>query len=68
METLTTREAVERVAARIGRGVALSTFHTWVADKRIRPTRKLPGRTGAYLFDADDVDRFADALADEAAA
>jgi hypothetical protein len=68
METITTREAAERIGARLGRRVPISTLHVWIADSRLRPVRKLGGRTGAYLFDAAKVDEFADAIAAERAA
>lgn len=34
-----------------------STLTRWVAAERIVPAHKLPGVTGAYLFDPDEVDR-----------
>jgi excisionase family DNA binding protein len=49
-DTLTTREAADRI------GVPLSTFHHLIRNKRITPARKLPGRTGSYLFKPADVD------------
>lgn len=34
-----------------------STLSRWVASGRITPTIKLPGKTGAFLFDPKDVER-----------
>ena len=65
METLTTRQAAERIAERTGEPVPISTMHFWIADKRLRPSFKLPGTTGAYLFDPAVVDDFAVALAED---
>jgi excisionase family DNA binding protein len=49
-ETLTTREAAERV------GVPISTFHNWVSAGRIAPVKQLPGTRGAYLFAPEAVE------------
>jgi hypothetical protein len=68
VETITTRQAAERIAARLGRRVPISTLHVWIADARLRPVTKLPGTRGAFLFDPTKVDEFADALAAERAA
>lgn len=51
METLTTREAAERI------GVPVSTLHNWVTAQRITPIKRLPGQRGALLFALEDVDR-----------
>lgn len=32
-----------------------STLSRWVARGKLSPAAKAPGRTGAFLFDADDV-------------
>jgi hypothetical protein len=68
METLTTRQVADRIAERTGRRVPISTLHDWIADRRLRFALKLPGLRGAYLFNATEVDEFADALAAERAA
>jgi excisionase family DNA binding protein len=36
-----------------------STLTRWVAKGRISPAQKLPGESGVYLFDPDEVDRVA---------
>lgn len=41
-----------------------STISKWVRDGKLTPTRKLPGRTGAFLFKRSEVE----ALAEEQAA
>ena len=45
-----TTEAAERC------GVDRTTFFRWVQLGHIRPVQKLPGRTGALLFNPADVD------------
>ena len=45
-----TTEAAERL------GVERSTFFRWMQLGRIKPVMKLPGATGALLFDIADVD------------
>jgi len=65
VETITTRQAAERIGERIGRRVPVSTLHTWIADRRLRPVTKLPGVRGHYLFDPAVVDEFATALAED---
>ena len=68
METLTTRQAAERIERATGRRVPISTLHVWIADRRLRPLTKLPGQRGAYLFAPEAVDAFAAALAEDDAA
>lgn len=68
METLTTRQAAERIGSRLGRRVPVSTLHRWIADLRLRPLTKLDGLRGAYLFAASEVDAFAEALVEDEAA
>lgn len=68
METLTTRQAADRIALQTGRRVPTSTMHEWIADKRLQFVIKLPGLRGAYLFDPAHVDAFATALNEERAA
>ena len=38
-------------------GIDRSTLTRWVQAGRITPARKLPGLTGAYLFDPAEVQR-----------
>ena len=38
-------------------GIDRSTLSRWVAAEKIRPAVRLPGRTGAMLFDPADVQR-----------
>lgn len=45
-----TSEAAERC------NVDRTTFFRWVQLGQITPVQKLPGRTGALLFDSADVD------------
>lgn len=40
-------------------GVDKSTLSRMVADQRLTPTHKLPGRNGAFLFNRDDIERAA---------
>ncbi len=40
-------------------GVTVRTVHRWVATGRIVPAHRLPGETGALLFDPADVDAIA---------
>lgn len=51
-----TTQAAERC------GVDRSTFFRWVQLGRIEPVQKLPGQTGAMLFDPDVVDAYAASL------
>ena len=48
-----TTQAAERL------GVDRTTFFRWMQLGRIKPVIKLPGRTGAMLFDPADVDALA---------
>lgn len=52
-----------QVAKRLGRDV--TTVHQMARDGRITPAGKLPGETGAYLFEPAEVDRVAGELAAE---
>lgn len=36
-------------------GCDVRTIHRMVADGRLTPLQKMPGKRGAYLFDADDL-------------
>lgn len=40
-------------------GVDVRTVHRMADDRRLTPSMKIPGRTGAYLFDRADVERLA---------
>lgn len=48
-DLLGTTEAAERL------GVSVRTVHRLVARGNLTPAGKLPGDTGAYLFDAADI-------------
>lgn len=48
-------------------GIDRSTLNRWVQRGRIKPTRKLPGLRGAYLFRRSDVEALRDRLAAEEA-
>lgn len=37
-----------------------ATLLRWIADGKITPAHKLPGRNGAYLFNRDDINALAD--------
>ncbi|MGQ4531988.1 helix-turn-helix domain-containing protein [Dermabacteraceae bacterium P13138] len=39
--------------------IARSTLHQRVQSGRLRPSDRLPGHTGAYLFDAAEIERIA---------
>lgn len=49
-ELIGTTEAAKR------KGVDRSTFFRWVQLGHIKPAMKLPGKTGAMLFDPAEVD------------
>lgn len=55
-----TTQAAERL------GVDRTTFFRWMQLGRIKPVMKLPGRTGALLFDPADVDRLREPAGDAA--
>ena len=40
-------------------GIDRATLTRWVADEKIVPTFKFPGRTGGFLFSRADVERLA---------
>lgn len=48
-DLLTTAQAAEQA------DVDVRTIHRWVASGRLSPALKLPGGTGAYLFDPASV-------------
>jgi predicted site-specific integrase-resolvase len=52
-EVLTTRAVAERFK------VTPSAVSRWVHAGHLEPMAKIPGKRGAYLFTADEVDRFA---------
>lgn len=43
-----------QVASKLG--VTSVTVQRWVRNGKL-PAKKLPGRNGAYVFDADEIDR-----------
>lgn len=47
---LTTRQVAERL------GKSIATVKRMAADGRLPYAAKVPGETGAYLFDADEID------------
>jgi predicted site-specific integrase-resolvase len=65
MHNLTHSGSVEPVAEiTIAEAVAIagrdrSTIIRWIGAGKLRPTRKLPGRTGTYLLDRSEVERIA---------
>lgn len=61
MDLLTAAQVAERL------DVSPRTVARMVADGRLRATAKLPGDTGAYLFDPADVDAMLAAAAGGAA-
>lgn len=38
-------------------GIDRSTLTRWVAQEKIRPTQKMPGISGAYLFTREEIGR-----------
>jgi excisionase family DNA binding protein len=50
-DTKTTAEAAAAL------GVHVKTVHRMVNEGRLTPLLKVPGRTGAYIFAASEVDR-----------
>lgn len=48
--------------------VDVRTVHRMAEDGRLTPALKIPGRTGAYLFDRNDVERVANERQAERAA
>jgi predicted site-specific integrase-resolvase len=44
-------------------GVDRSTLIRWIAKGTVTPRHKLPGASGAYLFDRDEIERVAAELA-----
>lgn len=55
---LSTLQACERI------GFDRSTLSRWIKDGTARPAMRLPGKTGAYLFDPAEVARLADLYAE----
>ncbi|AOT24875.1 excise [Mycobacterium phage Nazo] len=51
-------EIVASEACRI-LNVDRSTLLRWVAAEKVTPTRKLPGSTGAFLFDGAEIEALA---------
>lgn len=52
-EYITTAEAMRRLGYK-----DRSSITRYVADGRLTPAMKLDGRTGAYLFDPAEIERF----------
>lgn len=48
-------------------GVERSTFFRWVQLGRVPVAQRLPGRTGALLFDRAEVEKLAATITDKAA-
>ncbi|QDK01143.1 excisionase and transcriptional regulator [Mycobacterium phage Purky] len=61
MQTHTTSAEPEIVASEACRilNVDRSTLLRWVAAEKVTPTRKLPGSTGAFLFDRSAIEALA---------
>jgi hypothetical protein len=55
---ITTREALEILNL-----TDPSTIAKYVKRGKLKPSRKLPGRTGAYLFHRSDVEQLRDEVA-----
>ena len=53
MDLITTAQAAQR------REVTQQTIRNWVAAGRLTPVLRLPGKTGALLFNVADVDALA---------
>ena len=53
MDLITTAQAAQR------RKVTQQTIRNWVAAGRLTPVLRLPGKTGALLFNVADVDALA---------
>lgn len=49
-------------------GVERSTISRWVTSGRIKPAHRMPGATGAFLFDRREVQRVKRSLAEPEAA
>lgn len=56
-DLLTTAQAAEIV------GKSVPTVNRWAAEGVLTPAHKLPGRTGAYLFERAEVERVRDEYA-----
>ena len=41
------------------------TIRRWIAEGRLRPVYKLAGKTGAYVFRAEDIDALAEQLSEK---
>lgn len=61
-DEITTREALVILRLR-----EPSTISRYVADGKLTPSRKLPGKTGAYMFWRADIERLRDIRAAERA-
>ena len=56
-DLLMTAQAAEIV------GKSVPTINRWAAEGVLPPAQKLPGRTGAYLFERSEVERVRDEYA-----
>ncbi len=54
---ITTLATSSEVAELFGRDVR--TVHRWTAEGRLTAVAKLPGKTGAWLYDRADIERIA---------
>jgi DNA-binding transcriptional MerR regulator len=55
--TQTQLMTASEVAAAFGRDTR--TISRWTREGRLTPTTKLPGKTGAYLYDASQIQKLA---------
>ncbi|MGO2656049.1 MAG: helix-turn-helix domain-containing protein [Pseudoclavibacter sp.] len=58
---MSTSEAAVRL------GVAVKTITRWAVEGRLTPKGKLPGRTGAWIFSASEVESLAERIEDHEA-
>ncbi|HKV67672.1 MAG TPA: hypothetical protein VJN72_06250 [Gaiellales bacterium] len=60
-DEVTAREAMEILGL-----TNPSTVARYVLERKLTPSRKLPGKTGAYLFWRTDIERYRDQRAEAA--
>ena len=58
MDTITTTQAVARL------GISRALFNLRAAQHDVQPSTQLPGRTGAKLWNVEDIDRLRDMIAE----